>query len=108
MTLPGRNGPEGERMHLAGRRHRGFIGLLALVMLAAMIVVVAAPAQSVVVDPAVEGTVLVVAPHPDDDVITAAGITYNRPNTTIAYMTHGDSHTEAPIGTATRQIRGAS
>ena len=54
-----------------------------------------------VVDPAVEGTVLVIAPHPDDDVITAAGITYNRPNTTIAYMTHGDSHTEAPSATAT-------
>jgi LmbE family N-acetylglucosaminyl deacetylase len=95
-------------MHLAGRRHRGFIGLLALVMLAAMIVVVAAPAQSVVVDPAVEGTVLVVAPHPDDDVITAAGITYNRPNTTIAYMTHGDSHTEAPVGTATKADPGVA
>jgi VCBS repeat-containing protein len=88
-------------MHLVGRRHRGLIGLLAFLMLAATIVVVAAPAQSVVVDPAVEGTVLVIAPHPDDDVITAAGITYNRPNTTIAYMTHGDSHTVVPVGTAT-------
>jgi LmbE family N-acetylglucosaminyl deacetylase len=45
--------------------------------------------------------VLVVAPHPDDDVITAAGITYNRANTVVAYMTNGDSHTEDRQGTVT-------
>ena len=67
----------------------------------------APPVQAVDVDPPIDGTVLVVAPHPDDDVIMAAGITYDRPNTVIAYMTHGDSHTEGgsiPPGIAeTRQ-----
>jgi LmbE family N-acetylglucosaminyl deacetylase len=46
------------------------------------------------------GSILVVAPHPDDDVITTAGITYNRPNVTIAYMTNGDTD---PGGAIVRQ-----
>jgi LmbE family N-acetylglucosaminyl deacetylase len=46
------------------------------------------------------GSILVVAPHPDDDVITSAGITYNRPEVTIAYMTNGDTD---PGGAVVRQ-----
>ncbi len=47
------------------------------------------------------GSILVVAPHPDDDVISTAGITYNRADVTIAFMTNGD---EAGLAAgATRQ-----
>ncbi|HHC09102.1 MAG TPA: hypothetical protein ENK55_10355, partial [Actinobacteria bacterium] len=60
----------------------------------------ATPAAAGEVDPPIEGTVLVVAPHPDDDVIMAAGITYDRPDTIIAFMTNGDSHTDFVTGTA--------
>ena len=68
-----------------------------LVLLSSLVLV--SPARSVDTDPPIDGTVLVVAPHPDDDVITAAGITYNRPNTVIAYMTNGDSHSRSEDGT---------
>ena len=38
------------------------------------------------------GSILVVAPHPDDDVLTAAGITSQESsNVTIAYLTNGES-----------------
>jgi LmbE family N-acetylglucosaminyl deacetylase len=88
-------------MTLTQTNRRLLGGLLSLFLVAEM-VVSAAPAQSAgEIDPLIEGTVLVVAPHPDDDVITAAGIAYNRPGTTIAYMTHGDSHTVVVSGTAT-------
>ena len=46
------------------------------------------------------GSILVVAPHPDDDVITAAGITYDRADVTIAFMTNSDTD---PVGYEQRQ-----
>ncbi len=46
------------------------------------------------------GPILVVAPHPDDDVISTAGITYNRSDVTIAFMTNSDTD---PVGPSVRQ-----
>ncbi len=76
---------------------------VALLMLFASLVLVS-PVGSVEVDPDVDGVVLVVAPHPDDDVITAAGITFERPDTYIAFMTNGDSHQRSEAGTVTTVV----
>jgi LmbE family N-acetylglucosaminyl deacetylase len=75
--------------------------LAALITATALIVTVfvAQPAAAVEVGSPV-GSILVVAPHPDDDVITAAGITYNRADVTIAFMTNGDTD---PGGEVVRQ-----
>jgi hypothetical protein len=80
------------------KRRSVTVPLLAFLLVLSSVVLVS-PAGSVEVDPAVDGTVLVVAPHPDDDVITAAGITYERPDTVIAFMTNGDSHSRSEDGT---------
>ncbi len=54
--------------------------------------------------PTVAGPVLVVAPHPDDDVITAAGITSTLSEVTIAFVTNGDFDTPTdPVIAQTRQ-----
>ena len=53
-----------------------------------------------VVERDVDGQVRAVAPHPDDDVVTAAGITYYRPDVTIAFLTNGDYNGDQTAGTA--------
>jgi VCBS repeat-containing protein len=65
-------------------------GLLAVGGAAAALVLFAfaAPVASSTDQP--DGSILVIAPHPDDDVIIAAGITNTSSNVTIAYMTNGD------------------
>ena len=35
-------------------------------------------------------SILIIAPHPDDDILLAAGIASNASNVTVAYMTNGD------------------
>ena len=37
-----------------------------------------------------EGTILMVAPHPDDDVLLASGITSQSSNVTVVYLTNGE------------------
>jgi len=58
----------------------------ALGMAAALLVV--APATAT---PQPEGSILIVAPHPDDDVITAAGIAHTASDVTVVYVTSGDA-----------------
>ena len=85
------------------KRRSVTVPLLAFLLVLSSVVLVS-PAGSVDVDPPVNGTILVVAPHPDDDVITAAGITYNRPQTVIAFMTNGDSHSRNEAGSITNVV----
>jgi LmbE family N-acetylglucosaminyl deacetylase len=71
-----------------------------LTLLAGVVILLAATfaapsADAILVDDPV-GSILVVAPHPDDDVITTAGITYNRSDVTIAFMTNSDTDDVGP------------
>ena len=51
---------------------------------------------------AVTGSVLIIAPHPDDDVIIAAGIADDNVDVTVAYMTNGDWCETITVGVGTK------
>ncbi|MEA3501682.1 MAG: Ig-like domain-containing protein [Actinomycetota bacterium] len=76
---------------LKPKRHGGGARALRVAVAAAVIVLSVGsmiPAAEAAETPT--GTILVVAPHPDDDIITAAGIAAEASDVTVAYMTNGD------------------
>ncbi len=84
------------RTHTLNRNR--FVLLAILAMLLTLATAVPSADAVLVGDPV--GPILVVAPHPDDDVITTAGITYSRSDVTIAFMTNSDTD---PVGPSVRQ-----
>jgi LmbE family N-acetylglucosaminyl deacetylase len=65
--------------------------LTRIVLVGTVVTLAATPLAGAVEVPNPVGSILVVAPHPDDDVIGSAGITYNRADVTIVFMTNGDN-----------------